>query len=376
MSTTTMLDIAEAVGDKLMSGTTPAAHRARTARDGALMEAVKGTAVLIQHYREGSKRAALELNEAITTNDLARYASGEIIDREMLANYQALPVQWGKFCTLTTTSSFKPKYLSTLELGGQVFKDVPERHPYQMAEGPDLSEYPVFVKKTGLLYGWSFEAGINDDLEQLLAVPRAFPQAAVDTEDDRALRLMVDLETGALNTEFFNAENGNLGTLELNAENLESVLGNLRQKRDPVTGGLMPAQYQLVVGPALELQAERLLTVDRIRVTDGDTTREEPNPLRGKFTIQVNEKQPGTSWIVMPRPGTSRRPVFLAAKLRGYESPDYRYKADGGQLASGAAAPANAGSFDDDTIWYRGRHIFGTAHGDPTLTYGSDNTGA
>ena len=27
----TMLDIAEAVGDKLMSGTTPAAHRARTA---------------------------------------------------------------------------------------------------------------------------------------------------------------------------------------------------------------------------------------------------------------------------------------------------------------------------------------------------------
>ena len=372
----TMLDIAEAVGDKLMSGTTPAAHRARTAGNKTVMEAVTGMARLIGHYRDGSKRAGLEINEALTTNDLARFATGEIVDREMLANYTALPIQWGKFCTYTTTSSFKPKRMSAIELGGQVFKDVPERTPYQMAEGPDLSEYPVSVKKTGLMYGWSFEASVNDDLDQLLAVPRAFPQMAVDTEDDRALRLMVDLETGALNSAFFNAENGNLGTLKLTAENLEQVVAGLRTKRDPKTGGLMPARLQLVVGPALETQAERILNVSEVRITVDGRTTTEPNPLRGKVDLVVNEKQPGTSWIVMPKPGSSRRPALLVAKLRGYESPDYRYRADGGQMISGAPVPAAAGSFDDDTVWFRGRHIFGSAHGDPTLTYGSDNTGS
>lgn len=371
----TLLDIAESLGDKLTSGTTPAAFRARIARDKTTMEAARAIAIMIEGYRAGSRRAALELTEALTTNDLARFASGAIIDREMLANYEALPTQWPKFLTPTTNSSFKPKYMSAIELGGQVFKDVPERTPYQMAEGPDLSEYPIQVKKTGLLYGWSFEAGINDDLDQLLAVPRAFPQMAVDTEDDRALRLMVDLETGALNTEFFNVTNGNIGTLVLNAANVETVLADLRQKRDPSTGGLMTARYQLVVGPALEIQANRLQGAEWIRYTEDGVERQEPNPLRGQFTVVVNEKQPGQSWIVMPVPGSSRRPVFQFSRLRGYEAPDFRYKADGGQLISGAAVPATAGSFDDDTIWYRGRHIMGVAHGDPTLSYGSDNSG-
>ena len=373
--TKSLFDVAESLGDDLTSGSTPSAFRRRLAANAGLMREAVGMARLIEAYRSGSKRAGMEIAEAITTNDLARFASGALIDREMQQNYEALPTQWTKFCTPTTTASFKPKYLSSIELGGQVFKDVPERTPYQMAESPELGEYPVQVKKTGLLYGWSFEAGVNDDLEQLLAVPNAFPQMAIDTEDDRALRLMVSLETGALNTTFFNGGNGNFGTLVLNAENLETVLGNLRQKRDPKSGGLMQARYQLVVGPALQTQAERILSVSEVRITVGDVTTTEANPLKGKVDLVVNEKQPGASWIVMPKPGSAKRPTLLFAKLRGYESPDYRYKADGGQLISGGAVAATSGSFDDDTVWYRGRHIMGVAHGDPTLTYGSDNSG-
>lgn len=373
----TLLDVAESLGDSLFSGQTPAAHRKHIASRHDIMAEAKGMARLIESYRDGSKRAQLEITEAITTSDLARYASGALVDREMLQNYQALPTQWPKFCTQTTTNSFEPKYMSALELGGQVFKDVPERTPYQMADSPTLSEYPVQVKKTGLLYGWSFEAGVNDDLDQLLVLPRAFPQMAVDTEDDRALRLMVNLETGALNTTFFNGSNGNIGTLKLSATNLETVLNALRQKRDPKTGTLMLAQYQLVVGPALEGLANRIVAATEWRVTQTDgTVTTEPNPLNGRVTVVVNEKQPGQSWIVMPKPGTSRRPALIFAKMRGYEQPEFRYQANGGQLVSGAAIPVTAGSFDDDTIWYRGRHILGVAHGDPSLTYGSDNTGA
>lgn len=374
--TMTLLEIAESISQET-SGTNPAAYRRRLERRPGLMEAALGMARLIQHYREGSKRAAFEVNEALTTSDLAQYASGMLIDREIQQNYPALPTQWPKFLTPTTVKDFKPKYMSELVLGAQVFKDVPERTGYPMAQGPTLAEYPIQAKKTGLMYGWSFEAQINDDLDQLLLVPNSFPQMAVDTEDDRGLRLLINLETGALNTAFFKVGNGNIGTLKLTPTNLQTVLVALRTKRDPKTGTIIPSgTLQLVVGPALQFAAERILNSTEIKTTVGGVEVSEPNPLRGKVELVVNEKQLGESWIVMPKPGTAIRAPFWFAKLRGYESPDFRYKADGGRSIGGGDIVATEGSFDDDTVWYRGRHIMGSAYGDPTLTYGSDNSGS
>lgn len=359
------------------SGPAPAAFRRRVASNPKVMEACAQFALLRHHYLEGSKRAALELNEALTSSDLAKFATGAVIDREIQQNYDALPVQWTKFLVPTSVKDFKPKSLATLELGAQVFKDVPEKTPYSMAKGPELGEYFIQAKKTGLLWGFSWEASINDDLEQLMMIPDQFPQMARDTEDDRGLRLMINLETGALNTAFFNVGNGNIGTLELTAENLDTVITSLRQKRDPKSGGLIPAgRLQLVVGYALENTAKRLLEVSVIKETVGGVTTERPNPLRGQVDIVVNEKQFGQHWIVMPKPGTARRSPLWFARLRGHEQPDFRYKADQGRAMNGGQLDVIDGSFDDDTSWYRGRHVMGTAHGDPVLTYGSDNSGS
>ena len=375
--TMTLREIAESIQSDL-GGTSPAAFRKRMSADRSAMEAVRDVAVLIEAYRDGSRRAGFELSEALTTNDLAKFASGAIIDREMLQNYDALPTQWTKFLTPTTVKDFRPKYLSTLELGAQVFKDVPERSPYPTAQGPVLGEYPIQAKKTGLAWGFSFEAGVNDDLEQLLLVPQQFPQMAVDTEDDRGLRLLINLEPGALNTGFFTAGNGNIGTLKLSATNLQTVYTSLTTKRT-ADGKIIPAgRLQLVVGPALQFTAERILNSSTIRTTlpDGVTVVEESNPLQGKFDLVINEKQIGSSWIVMPKPGTSRRAPFWFARLRGFEQPDFRYKSDQGKSLSGGDVTLMSGSFDDDSVWYRARHIMGVAAGDPVLTYGSDNTGA
>lgn len=373
--TSTLLEIAESIAAET-SGTSPEAYRRRLQRRPGIAEAAKAVAMLMHHVREGSKRAAFELNEALTSSDLAQFASGMLIDREMLANYDALPTQWTKFLTPTTLKDFKPKYMSQLELGAQVFKDVPERTPYPMAQPPELAEYPIQGKKTGLLWGFSFEAQVNDDLEQLMLVPNQMPQMAVDTEDDRGLRLLINLETGALNTGFFNVGNGNFGTLVLNHDNLETVIANLRTKRDPKSGGIIPSgRLQLVVGYALETRARKLLEATEIRDTVGGQQTLRPNPLKGQIDLVINEKQLGSSWIVMPKPGTARRAPFWFGRVRGFERPDFRYKADQGRAVGGGDIVVNEGSFDDDTIWYRGRHIMGVAHGDPTLTYASDNTG-
>lgn len=378
--TMTLPEIVESIEAEAAHGKTPAAYRAQLdgKRNPQLFECAYAVAALIKHTREGSRRARFELGEALTNSDLAQFASGMLIDREMLQNYQAAATQWTKFLTPTTVKSFKPKYMSELVLGSQVFKDVPERTAYPMAQGPTLGEYPIQAKKTGLLWGFSFEAQVNDDLDQLMMVPNAMPQMAVDTEDDRALRLMINLETGALNTGFFNADNGNIGTLVLNPTNLDTVLQTLRTKRDPKTGALIPAgQLQLVVGPALETTAKRILSATEWRSVDeaGNTVISD-NPLRGAVTLVVNEKQVGQSWIVMPKPGSTIRAPFWFARLQGFETPDFRFKADQGRAIGGGDIVVTGGSFDDDTIWYRGRHIMGAAPGDPVLTYGSDNTGA
>lgn len=374
--TMTLPEIVQAVEAEVAHGTTPAAYRAQLTRRPELLEAAASMATLIQHTREGSRRARFELQEALTTSDLAQFASGMLIDREMLQNYDALPKQHPKFLTRTTVKSFKPKYMSELYLGAQVFKDVPERTAYPMAQGPALGEYPIQVKKTGLLWGFSFEGQVNDDLDQLMMVPNQMPQMATDTEDDRGLRLLINLETGALNTAFFNVGNGNVGTLVLNGTNLQTVVTTLRTKRDPVTNAIIPAgTLQLVVGPALEFEAEKILNASELLIDDGNGGYiRQPNPLKGKLELVVNEKQIGESWIVMPKPGTTIRAPFWIAFLQGYETPDFRQKADGGR-AIGGGDVVLTGSFDDDTIWYRGRHIVGAAPGDPTLTYGSDNSG-
>lgn len=375
--TLTLPEIVQAVEEEVAHGITPAAYRAQLTRRPELLEAAETMAYLIQHTREGSPRARLHLHEALTTSDLAQFASGMLVDREMLQNYEAAPKQWPKFLTRTTVKTFKPKYLSELYLGAQVFKDVPERTPYAMAQGPALGEYPISVKKTGLLWGFSFEARVNDDLDQLLMVPNQMPQMAIDTEDDRGLRQLINLDTGALNTAFFNVGNNNVGTLVLNGTNLETVITTLRTKRDPRSGAIIPAgTLQLVVGPALQFEAEKILNAAELLVDDGNGGYiRQPNPLKGKVELVVNEKQIGQSWIVMPKPGTTIRAPFWEAFLQGYESPDFRQKADGGR-AIGGGDVVLTGSFDDDTFWYRGRHIIGAATGDPVLTYGSDNTGA
>ena len=355
-------------------GRNPAAFRRRIAANPTQMDCINRTSILMQHYEEGSRRAGFDLAEAISSNDLVKFSVGAIIDRQILAAYDSLPQQWRKFLVRVPLRDFKKKSLAEVVLGSQVFKDVPEFGPFPHLKGPELDEKFIQARKTGGLWGFSFEASVNDDLDQLMRIPRAFPQIASDTEDDRGLRLMIDLETGNLNTDFFTVGNANVGTLVLTAENLETVYGNLTTKRTSDGKLISAGRLQLVVGPALQTLAERILNAEKVP-SPGNPGLYIENPLRGKFDLVVNEKQPGQSWIVMPRPGTVARAPFFFGQVTGYESPDFRYKNDQGRALGGGDLTVMAGSFDDDSVWYRGRHILGEAHGWAEITYGSDNSG-
>lgn len=373
----TLFQVAEAFGvskDGLMSGVGPVARRRMADANPRKLAEMARAAQMLGHAWGGSELANLLVHEAFSTSDLFKSAAGDVLDREMLAQYQEMPTQWGKFSTRTTVKNFKKKYLRELAGGRTRLDLVPEHTGYPSADY-SVTERSIQVAKYGRQFGYSFEARINDELDELQQVPGNFAIAARMTEDYLSLQQLANVTTGAPNTGFFNAGNGNLGTGALTQDRLQTAITTVSTKKDAEGNLLYPGPLQLVVGPSLSFTAERILNQTTIRVTSGSNQTEEPNPLKGKIQLTVLDNLPGTAWYVLPVP-TAPRPAFYTAFLTGWETPDIRYKSDQGSSQGGGDLGPDAGSFDNDSVRWRVRHIAGAAQGDPKFTYASDGIGA
>lgn len=336
-------------------------------RRGRVTEAeVANAARLLQAAWQGNDRVRHAVNEALTSSDLFVSATGDVFDRELLAQYEQMPRQWQKFATRTTVRDFRPKKLIDLVAGTARFSRVPEHTNYAEA-GYSTAERTISVAKFGEAFGYTFEMRVNDQLNELQAVPGSWAQKAIRTEDYEALAQLANPLTGAPNTAFFNVGNGNLGSLALTADNLQTTITAVRTQRDKDGSLLYPGPLKLVVGPAQAFTAQRILSAAELRTVAGQVTTVEQNPFSG-ITLEVLDNLPGTAWFVLPAT-SAPRPSFYVAFLTGYETPDMRVKRDQGQRMGGGDVPVEDGSFEDDTIYFRARHITGAAQGDPKFAY-------
>lgn len=359
----------------LNSGEGPTARRNRTAANPVKRAAVLQAKSLLESAIAGDRVATMRLSEAMTSSDLFRSAAGEVLDVELLRNYDLAEKQWTKFAARTSLRNFRPKSLRSLVSSSAGFASVPEHTSYPEGAGPDIAESIIKVGKFGETCGWTWEARLNDEIGELQAVPGAWANKASFTEDDTALATLANPLTGAPNTAFFKVGNGNLGTGAMTAANLQAALISVTTKRDKTGRQLRAPSMQLVVGPALQFAAQRIINTTEIRTVTGGSTVIESNPFVGKVTLVVLANLPGGAWFLLPG-ADSPRPAFYVGFLAGYETPDLRQAADQGQSMSGGTLPADAGSFEDDTIYYRVRHVCGATTGDPLFTYASDGLGA
>lgn len=324
---------------------------------------------------DGSERAALLVREALSTSDLFRSVSGDVLDRELLTAYREQNPQWSEFATRTTVRNFKPKKLVDILGGRSALDRVPELTEYPEVVHDDR-EYEIKVDKFGRRFGFSWEASVNDDLDELQRIPGNFAASARITEDVAALELLVDPATGAPNTDFFKTANGNAPeTKVLDQANVSAAITTVTTRTD-FDGEIVPADegLVLVVGPAQEMTARGILNATEIRTTTGSRTIIEPNPLRDvAIRLVVNRRIKGLAWFIAPEP-RGVRPAFAVAFLRGFETPDIRVKNDQGTRVGGGAIGADEGSFNEDGVWYRVRHVVGSATVDPIHTYAA--TGA
>jgi hypothetical protein len=125
----------------------------------------------------------------------------------------------------------------------------------------------------------------------------------------------------------------------------------------------------------------RVLTAARIvtKVTTGSkvTETEVDNPYRGIVTPlesrTIGARVNADGWALV-QGKTSDLPSIIRTKLNGHPDVDIRVKRDQGSAVGGGDIPVEEGSFNDDTIHYRGRSVVGIDAGFKTGVYASNGT--
>jgi len=352
---------------------------------------------LLESAFKGSRWGMLKLQEAMAAGDF-QHAVFDVLDREVMAQYEDITPVWQQYVSQTTVRDFRPKNLVDL-MGGKAALDlVPELTEYP-ARSISKGLYQISAAKYGGRFALSWEAMINDDLDELRNLPNSLAIGARDTESRVAASLLTDGNgpNGALfnatawgktydpDTNTWTGGSSNLiaGNPALTMDSLEAALNAIQQRRDPEGRPIVVNAYILVVPQALEFTARRILETTEVRVTVGGTETIQNNYVAGRVRLVVDPwlgvldqgANAATTWYLLPDPAASRKALFLA-KLRGHETPDLRVKADTGSRVGGGAIDPTDGSFDIDDIQYRVRHVVGSAGTDMIATAVSTGAGS
>lgn len=326
---------------------------------------------LFERAMNGDLRAKADVRESLTTSDFP-VLLGQGYQRKLLAQYQAIDPVWSQYSLKALVPNFKKQRLVDIMGGARGLSRVAEATEYP-ARDIDEAEYDFSVEKYGDRIPLTWEMLINDELgafrnlDQVLASDARFTEGAVTAD------ALLNAGKTDLNTSFF----GTVENTALTAESLQAAIEAVSSKRNAAGQTLVRPQLKLVVAPGLEFLAKQLVASVEVRTTNGNRTTVTNNPLAGVVDVVVEPNllrnthaKANTTWLLVPAPGAAR-PAVVTGFLQGQEAPDLRVKNDQGVRPGGGSIGAGEGSFDDDTIQYRVRHVVGAAVIDNTFTYAS-----
>lgn len=217
-----------------------------------------------------------------------------------------------------TAADFRP--LSTLKVGNFTkLEKVTEAGEIKALSTAEAKE-GYSIETFGGIFSLSRKAIINDDLGAFARWGEMMGQAAAETEAGQLLALLT-ANAGAGVTmgdgkALFHADHGNLaGT---GAALSEATLDAARQamRTQKMMDGKTPVNVVprfLVVSPALETAAEKLLTSIQ------PNTTADVNPFGGKLSLIVEPRLTGNGWFIFGDPATA--PVLEYAYLSSAQGP-------------------------------------------------------
>lgn len=320
---------------------------------------IKLAAQMVERVLDGDRVAAAQFSESMSTSDFP-LAFSQVVNLNLLPQYQAAAPVWNQFATRRTVSDFNNvrfldivgNYENLAHAGTQpagTLPIVPELSPFPYVSLTS-SETSIAIAKRGLKLGYSWEEAKQDVYGFLSDFVPTLSQIAVDTEDAVATQALTDGLTA------FSQVAGNP---VLTLDSLETAIQSVRLRR--INGRPVRSNsFVLMVPPALEFTARNIVNITQIERTIGNDTFLVNNTVQG-VTVVVNEwLDTDTEWYVLPAPGATVRPSVIQAFLAGYETPELRVSGlQGGYYPGGQDVPWSEGSFDNDSIDFRLKTVGG-----------------
>ncbi|GAA3399404.1 phage major capsid protein [Pseudarthrobacter polychromogenes] len=324
--------------------------------------------------RSGGAIAQAEVAEAFSTSDFP-VLLGAAFTKKAVAAQKAAVDEFEPVLTHTTAPDFERHKLIDLWSGDE-FERVREGEEYK---GGTLNETDLThgTAKYGKSYGLTFELRLRRLFTDLANFPTLLGSGAVKAKNSAVAELLV--EAGAWDPAFFDT----VANVALTPESLDAALKELALREDHRADLVDTTNLVLMVGPALQSEANRILNAEKLsmEVTVGSkvTKTEIANPFRGVVTLLVSRRlgkslgaNQGKAWALVQGKG-STLPSIIDTGLEGHDgNVDIRVKRDQGEAVGGGQISIEEGSFNDDTIWYRGRTFFGIDKGFTTGVYASN----
>ena len=336
-----------------------------------LAEAAKFVGEVMQ-----GKKPAYHLREAMTTSDFP-LLFGDILDRQLLANYRETPAPYRNYVRIANVPDFRKVKRYQVDGGAATLGEVAEMKEYPETNLTE-AEHEYSVKKYGRRMPFSWEAIINGDLDALQDIPRRFGRAARRTEAKFASELFFDANgpKSAATTTI-------TGNPELSIDALQTAMKEISEETDEDGEPIMIDMLHLVVCPGLEVTANNILQSTELRLREaGGVDKQElivANWVRNRLVLHVDPYIPqvvtdgdkgSKSWMLVADPDNNR-PAAEVGFLRGNQEPQIFLKAPNAQLPGGEMAGPMQGDFDTDSIQYKVRHVFGGTHIDKKMAYAS-----
>jgi hypothetical protein len=341
--------------------------------------------------RRATGGTGIEVEESHSTSDFPA-ALQVITNFAFLGQYQQIQPLYPSYTTQYNVNDLRPTAFYSLLFD---YSNLPAQNggsttnknmPGGLPRVPELTEYPTFsfsatnssfaVAKYGARVNFSFEMLLNDQWNALETLPTQLAQLARNQEDIVATEVLASA-TGP-DAVTFNNTNQNIITTAngfasnnpvLSIDALVNAQAVIRAKKLAGNPVIVPS-FTLMVPPALEALARRLLNISDLTVTDPTNgVYTTPNPI-ADVNLIVNPWLPvvdqsasvNTTWYLIPTGGTNGiRPAIVFSKIRGRETPELRISGSTGSYIGGGAVAPTEGSFLNDDIEYRVRHFSGAA---------------
>jgi hypothetical protein len=329
---------------------------------------------------EGDVRAKVTLQEGISTSDIPSLLQ-PIVQVQFLAQYAAQPTVWDKIAQEYTVDNFGPIKFGDFQIdpSSLVASNGEEFISGGLPVVGEYDEYPAVKfatqelnksidRKRGVRARLSWESlrriGNFDIIGQFT---QAFALYAAQQEDI-ALAKLFTTTAGAVGSAFTGknlAANSQLGTnanAPLSLTALDAALAQTRAAR--VNGRPIGAtNFKLVHGAGLTAAVNNLMSIQEVRRTVGNDlitinsglTTSPFNPIEFPSLDVVSGGTTDKWWFVVPE--TTVRPQFLEVFLSGERTPTISIKDSGHMSLAGGEVPVREGSFDEDDIQTRVRHV-------------------